>query len=211
MPIDAGKIGSTVLDAFGIALDNIPIVGTVKSLLSAIGLNVKGKTKHISAPQAYQVADAVAYQNFTAILQAGGEELVNAVGQEYPAFLGNLISSNNYWGGYASSIQGQEIYQYTVDWSKSNDMLQRARAMAFNHVVWVARNVDADRFEDDFSNFYKAQMSILYGIIRDKYKVDVSNTGAVVSGKSSSSSSSFLLPLLGAGILLAILAAKKKR
>jgi len=209
---DITSVSSSILIAFSKALDSIPIVGTVSQILQAIGLNVKGKTQHISAAQAYQVADVVAYQNFAAQLQAGGSALINAVGQEYPAWLASLIRSGTLWGG-TKSIQAIEILGYLErDYPTSSDMFFRAKASAYNHVVWIARNVDADGFQDNFTAQYKAQMQNFFIFLKSKYEsLNIDEKGNVPASQGFTLAGGYFVPALAALAIAAAFFLKKKK
>jgi hypothetical protein len=217
MPAVGAAVGS-IIPGIGTALG-----AAIGALVGAIGLNVRGRTPHISEQQSFQIGHAMNDKIVLALRDAYNRQLVSQ------SELINLAQTVSQGGRNAilsrSSSRGQRqqnflaLYQQNMFSAQAEPLtnfdvaIRRVGAAVLLVAAYLSGEVDANRFEDDFKGVWtdavknKMQLQqftdVLLSNINSQLSSVVSQT-QVQTARFSFGGKELIALLIGGGLLLAI-------
>jgi hypothetical protein len=202
---------TALLDA-GSATVGIPDAGGILDTLKSI-LNIKGKTQHATPTQGEQVGGQIE-QAFLGVITATGSNVIEAYGQWFPTWLKAFIGNGQYWNG-PNSIAGTYVIDLCTQYEMSTNMQFRAQSSAHQLAMWIARNVDLDAFDTQFTAVWKDAMGQLNAVINSEIPgvitVPITVPVSPTSATTKSTQAGFTTPLIIAALIGIVLIGVKKK
>jgi hypothetical protein len=137
------------------------VIAAISGIIKALG--IRGKTGHLSPEEAepigVQVGDAL-----VGWIQSKGSAVLSRSIDEYPERLFDLVTKGKWWPS-SISVNNWLLNVLRTQIIPAAKDVGRLRYTAVVHAHWVARNVDAERFADDFNSAYRATLQQTLGQI----------------------------------------------
>jgi hypothetical protein len=185
------------------------VIAAISGIVKALG--IRGKTGHLSAEEAEPIGVQVG-DSLTSWIQSKGATALERAINEYPERLFDLVTKGKWW---ASSIS---VNNWLLNVLRTQILpaprdIGRLRYTAVVHAHWVARNVDAERFTDDFTSAYRATLNQTLGqVVVNELPPNINPTtgGGTTGGTVSGKDNTLLYAGIGLAGLLLFTTTKKK-
>jgi len=122
------------------------VVGTVKSLIAALG--IKGGTSHLTWSQANEKVLPLATQLTDRIQETYSTQIFAQLAQELPALTADTIEGSNMWDAQGRQDIVKAIRQSVTE---PGTVYQHVQATIWRMLIWIAQRVDLDRFDQDYT------------------------------------------------------------